>query len=234
MADSNDPKKRVVGRDTIRSRLVLEVASELVDQPEWHYRQARVGLREQGGDGWPIVLFGSDSPAAIAQIASGEVQVAMINPAAPLALALRGAGPFREPIALRAIAVVPSPDQLAFAVTKQTKANSLREIRERRLPLRVSIRGQMDHSLHLVVKEVLSAAGFSLEEIAQYLKLYDADPAQIAQTQMLLARIETAIEDLQAKRADLDRTLKELKDIRTACVAHLSAKGPSAKAGCKG
>jgi DNA-binding transcriptional MerR regulator len=76
--------------------------------------------------------------------------------------------------------------------------------------------------------------GFSLEEIAQYLKLYDADPAQIAQTQMLLARIETAIEDLQAKRADLDRTLKELKDIRTACVAHLSAKGPSAKAGCKG
>jgi TRAP-type uncharacterized transport system substrate-binding protein len=168
LADSNDPKKRVVGRDTIRSRLVLEVASELVDQPEWHYRQARVGLREQGGDGWPIVLFGSDSPAAIAQIASGEVQVAMINPAAPLALALRGAGPFREPIALRAIAVVPSPDQLAFAVTKQTKANSLREIRERRLLLRVSIRGQMDHSLHLVVKEVLSAAGFSLEDIATW------------------------------------------------------------------
>jgi DNA-binding transcriptional MerR regulator len=32
--------------------------------------------------------------------------------------------------------------------------------------------------------------GFSLEEIAQYLKLYDADPAQIAQTQMLLNRVE--------------------------------------------
>src|ERR1700730_13578095 len=56
--------------------------------------------------------------------------------------------------------------------------------------------------------------GFSLEEIAQYLMLYDADPAQITQTQMLLARIETAIDDLQAKRADLDRTLRELKDIR--------------------
>ena len=50
--------------------------------------------------------------------------------------------------------------------------------------------------------------GFTLEEIAQYLKLYDADPAQIAQTQMLLARVEEAIEDLQLKRADLDRTLK--------------------------
>ena len=168
MADSTDPKNRVVGRDTIRSRLVLEVASELVDQPQWRYRQTRVNLREQGGDGWPIALFGSDSPAAIAQVASGEVQVAMINPAAPLALAFRGKGPFREPIALRAIAVVPSPDQLAFAVTKQTGVHSLRELRERRLPLRVSIRGQMDHSLHLVVKEVLSALGFSLEDITSW------------------------------------------------------------------
>ena len=69
--------------------------------------------------------------------------------------------------------------------------------------------------------------GFSLEEIAQYLKLYDADPAHIAQTQMLLAGIEEAIEDLQAKRADLDRTLKELKEIRGQCVEHLSGKdGP--------
>ena len=168
MADLNDPKNRVVGRDTIRSRLVLEVASELVDQPQWRYRQTRINLREQGGDGWPIALFGSDSPAAIAQVASGEIQVAMINPAAPLALALRGKGPFREPIALRAIAVVPSPDQLAFAVTKQTAVHSLRELRERRLPLRVSIRGQMDHSLHLVVKEVLSAAGFALEDITSW------------------------------------------------------------------
>ncbi len=75
--------------------------------------------------------------------------------------------------------------------------------------------------------------GFTLEEIAQYLKLYDADPAQIAQTQMLLARIETAIEDLQEKRADLDRTLKELKDIRTACVDHLRTEEPSGRTGCK-
>jgi TRAP-type uncharacterized transport system substrate-binding protein len=168
LPDSITPNNRPVGRDTIRSRLVLEVASELVDQPEWNYRQARIGLREQGGAGWPVVLFGSDSPDVITQVASGEVQVAMINPAAPLALAFRGKGPFQEAIALRAIAVVPSPDQLAFAVTKQTQVNSLREIRERRLPLRISIRGQMDHSLHLVVREVLSAAGLSLEDITSW------------------------------------------------------------------
>jgi DNA-binding transcriptional MerR regulator len=67
--------------------------------------------------------------------------------------------------------------------------------------------------------------GFSLEAIAEYLKLYDADPAHIAQTQMLLSGVEEAIKDLQAKRADLDRTLKDLKDIRTECVEHLKKRG---------
>jgi DNA-binding transcriptional MerR regulator len=67
--------------------------------------------------------------------------------------------------------------------------------------------------------------GFSLEAIAEYLKLYDADPAHIAQTQMLLKGVEAAIQNLQAKRADLDRTLKELREIRAQCVEHLQKKG---------
>jgi DNA-binding transcriptional MerR regulator len=67
--------------------------------------------------------------------------------------------------------------------------------------------------------------GFSLEAIGEYLKLYDADPARVAQTQMLLAGIEEAIENLQTKRADLDRTLKELREIRTQCIEHLKRKG---------
>ena len=168
MEESNPTKPRSIGRDTIRSHLVLEVASELVDRPEWPYRQARINLREQGGETWPVCLFGSDSPAAIDQVARGELQVAIINPAAPLALAVRGKGPFKSPIPLRAITVIPSPDQLAFAVSERTGLQSLRDIRDRRYPLRISIRGQMDHSLHLVVKEVLSAAGFSFDDVISW------------------------------------------------------------------
>ena len=67
--------------------------------------------------------------------------------------------------------------------------------------------------------------GFSLEAIGAYLQLYDADPAQVAQTQMLLSGVEEAIRNLQAKRADLDRTLEELKKIRAQCVEHLAKKG---------
>jgi DNA-binding transcriptional MerR regulator len=67
--------------------------------------------------------------------------------------------------------------------------------------------------------------GFSLEAIAEYLKLYDADPAQVAQTRMLLGGVERAIDNLQAKRADLDRTLQELEEIRAQCLDHLARQG---------
>jgi TRAP-type uncharacterized transport system substrate-binding protein len=170
MNDKNTAKKdsTSVGRDTIRSRLVLEVASEMVDQPDWPNRQARVSLRVQGADHWPVNMMASDGPAAIELVARGELQLAISNPAMYLALAERGTGPFKTPIALRAITIIPSPDQLAFAVTERTGLKSLHEIRERRYPLRVSMRGQKDHALHPVVHEVLKTAGFSLDDIVSW------------------------------------------------------------------
>lgn len=163
-----DSKPASVGRDTIRSRLVLEVASEMVDQADWPNRQARVSLRPQGAEGWAVHMIASDGPAAIDIVAAGEMQLAISNPAMYLALALRGTGPFTRPIALRAITVIPSPDQLAFAVTDRTGLKSLHDVRERRYPLRVSMRGQRDHALHPIVDEVLAAAGFSLGDIVSW------------------------------------------------------------------
>ena len=159
---------RSVGRDTIRSRLVLEVASEMVDQATWPNRQARVSLRVQGAQSWPVNMIASDGPAAIDLVARGEMQLAISNPAMFLSLAVRGTGPFAAPIPLRAITIIPSPDQLAFAVTERKGVRSLREIRERRLPLRISMRGQKDHALHPVVNEVLAAAGFSLDDVVSW------------------------------------------------------------------
>jgi DNA-binding transcriptional MerR regulator len=64
--------------------------------------------------------------------------------------------------------------------------------------------------------------GFSLEDIAEFLALYDADPARVKQTALLLEKVEGCIAHLQQKRADLDRTLRDLKDLRARCLAHLS------------
>src|SRR3954469_7078223 len=95
--------KAPIGRDTIRSRLVLEIASEMVDQADWPNRQARVSLRVQGADHWPVNMIASDGPAALDLVARGEMQLAISNPAMYLALAARGTGPYKAPIALRAI-----------------------------------------------------------------------------------------------------------------------------------
>ena len=153
---------------TTRSRLMLEVASELVNRRDWPYLQARVSLRAQGGNDWPVTLFGSDSPAAIWEVASGKVQFAIINPSMILKLAALGSPPFTEPLPLRAIAVLPSSDQMIFAVTEQTGLKSFTDIRERRFPLKVSLRGQPDHSLHVITNHVLSAAGCSLDDIVSW------------------------------------------------------------------
>ena len=39
---------RPVGRDTIRSRLMLEVASELVDQPGWSIAKSKLACGRRG------------------------------------------------------------------------------------------------------------------------------------------------------------------------------------------
>ena len=44
---------------TIRSRLMLEIASELVTGPDWGLRQVKVSLREQGAPEWALSLYGS-------------------------------------------------------------------------------------------------------------------------------------------------------------------------------
>lgn len=66
--------------------------------------------------------------------------------------------------------------------------------------------------------------GFSIEDIAEYLSLYDTDPAQRLQTRLLLDKLEARIADLVQKRTDLERTLRELDAIREQCVGHLKSR----------
>ena len=153
---------------TIRSQLMLEAVSELVGQRGYPYQQALVKIRPQGPGPWTFTLFGSDAPESIDQVASREVDVAIINPSAVLTLAYRGKGPYPKPIPVRAIGVIPSRDWFGFAVTESTGLRSLADIREQRFPLRVSLRGQRDHSVHLVVDQVLQAHGFSLSDIVEW------------------------------------------------------------------
>jgi TRAP-type uncharacterized transport system substrate-binding protein len=162
------PTRLLTHPHTTRSRLMLEVASQLVNRKDFPYLQARIDLREQGADEWPLTLFASDSPATIEEVAAGRVQFAIINPSMMLKLAALGSAPFKEAIPLRVIAVLPSLDSMLFAVKQDTGLKSFRDIRERKFPLRVSLRAQPDHSLHVIVDHVFKAAGFSLDDIVSW------------------------------------------------------------------
>ena len=152
----------------MRSRLMLETSSELVGANEWRDRQVMILMRPQGDDQWRIRFFASDAPNSIDAVASGEADIAICNPGGVLAMASRGRGPYKTPLPLRSIMVIPQFDQLGFAVTAKTGLKSLADLKRSRYPLKVSLRGQPDHSVHLVCNHVLSAYGMSLDDIVSW------------------------------------------------------------------
>ena len=162
------PTRMLTHPHTTRSRLMLEVASALVNRRDWPLLQARVSLREQGSEDWPVNLFGSDSPATIHEVAAGKVQFAMINPGMILKLAALGSAPFTEAIPLRIIAVLPALDQMVFAVKQQSGLKTISDIRDQKFPLKLSLRGQPDHSLQVIIDHVCAAAGFTLDDIVSW------------------------------------------------------------------
>ncbi len=191
-----------------RSKLVLEMAGQLAVDNNWPLQQASITLKPQGGDAKPVVLFGSDSHEAIDQVARGEVHLAIINPAGPLTMAVRGTGPFKEPIPLRAIAVIPSLDSYAFTVSERTGITSLEDIRDQKYPLRVSLRGQRDHCNHFLEKVVLETLGFSLDDIVKWGGQVRYDPGLPNGTSTSGANYDVTRMDL-ARRGEIDAIFDE-------------------------
>jgi hypothetical protein len=155
------------GAATIRSRLVLEVASELVGTASWKAQQARVELRRQGAEEWERSLFGSDGLDGVAEVLEGRSDLAILNPATAIRRAAEVAGGSADDLA--AIATIPSYDQLGLAVSTQYAVASVDELVAARPPLTLSLRGgRPHHAVHLVVGDVLAAAGASLADIESW------------------------------------------------------------------
>jgi TRAP-type uncharacterized transport system substrate-binding protein len=168
MADWKSKRPDFTRPDTTRSRLALEMAAELVAQPDQPYRQAKILLREQGSQDWPLCLFASSTNEGIEAVVKRDAALAMINPAAALTLAYRGTGSYSTPQPVRTLAVVPSADQYVFAIKRESGITKFEDIGRKHFPLRVSLRGQADHCLHLMLDHIAAAAGFTLEDVGSW------------------------------------------------------------------
>lgn len=69
--------------------------------------------------------------------------------------------------------------------------------------------------------------GFSIREIREYLELYDADPTQRKQIELLLERVRARIAALVEQRAACDEALRDLWSIENQAEAALAAKAPT-------
>jgi TRAP-type uncharacterized transport system substrate-binding protein len=148
-----------------RAAFALEIAKGLALGNDRRFWQAKLEIAGIGENGKPLALFASDNPEGITEVVDRSVSMALVNPAIMLTLAYRGVGPYKEPLPLRAIAIMPSYDLFAFVVTADTGLTSLEDVREKHFPLRISMRGQRNHSIYPVLDTVLAAAGMSLEDI---------------------------------------------------------------------
>jgi len=160
------PKRPFFTRpDTTRSRVALEIAAELVAAPDQPNRQAKVLLRPQGSNEWPLCLFATSTSEGVTAVVNHDATLAMINPASALTLAYRGTGPYSSPQPVRTLAVIPSLDQYVFAVARDTGVLTFEELGRKQFPLKLSLRGQRDHCLHMMLEHIVAAAGFTLGQV---------------------------------------------------------------------
>ena len=171
MTEKTIPAAGGANPNVTRSRLVLEIASEMAGSAASDvvpaYVQPRVVLRH-GKGGKTATFLGVSTAEGIFAVARREIDLAIINPATVLSVALRGKGIFKEPMPVRAVAVIPSWDQFVFAVRPETGLSSLEEIARRKPNLRILMRGAQDHTLHHMFDDVAAAAGFSRDDIARW------------------------------------------------------------------
>lgn len=64
--------------------------------------------------------------------------------------------------------------------------------------------------------------GFSLDEIAGIIDMYDAEPGEIGQLEYMLQRLAEQRQTLLQQKQDLEQTLKELNQIEIQCRRQLA------------
>jgi TRAP transporter TAXI family solute receptor len=117
--------------------------------------------------------FAADGFKELRAVAEGKISLAWINPSVAATLAFKGKGPFSKPLPIRTLAVFPSYDIVGFAVHASTGVTSLAEIKQKKIPLRLSTgqttkRALAHHPTMFTVTSVMKAAGFTLADIKKW------------------------------------------------------------------
>ena len=160
----------------MRTKMALEVAAELYTRRMFDMGNvATIAIqpssREEQFPGMTMGINGDLMGGMKAPIEVGKrrVDVAFINPSAIVTMAYRGKGFYREKLPLRALASFPSWDKMVFAVARKLQVKSIRDIAERKIPLKVSTRSSgVYNTTAYTVEKILSFYGLSFAKIKRW------------------------------------------------------------------
>ena len=116
----------------------------------------------------PWLRLSTGSPIIAHGVCRGELEAAMINPSGLLTQAYRGTGLFSQPLPVRILATYPSWDRYVHLVHPRTGLKSLAEIKEKKYPLRLSIREDATHSTRVLLEQTLAIYGFTLADLESW------------------------------------------------------------------
>ena len=160
------------GANFVRAKTLWEIGLHMAGNPATPYggnRDMVITIGSGSGAHFrPWLRLATGSAILAEDVASGGVELAFVNPSALLTQAYRGVGLFRAPLPVRIIAIYPSWDRFVFMVHPHTGIRSLHDIKQKRYPLRVSVREDPTHSTLVLIDQAFSLHGFSLRDIESW------------------------------------------------------------------
>jgi TRAP-type uncharacterized transport system substrate-binding protein len=158
------------GAQFVRSRMLWEIALGVAGDPSIPYygdRDIAVYIGNGSGEEFkPSLRMSPGSPILSKGIVRGDLDAAFVNPSALLTQAYRGTGLYEgAPLPVRVIASFPSWDRFVVLVKPGLGITSLADVKNNRLPLRISTREDTTHSTRVLLAQLLPMYGFTIEDV---------------------------------------------------------------------
>lgn len=160
------------GSNFKRSKWLWEIGLHIAGDPATPYggdRDMRISIGNGSGESWrPWLSMATGSPVLMNDVARGTLDAAIVNPSGFLTQAVRGLGLFSEKLPLKAVANWPTWDRFVFYARPDIGIKTLKDIRDRKYPLHVSVKEDPTHSTRVFIDQALAYYGFSLADIVSW------------------------------------------------------------------
>jgi uncharacterized protein len=129
------------------------------------------GRRDSGPTEFRIGINGDlyGGMRAPVEVGTRRIDIAYVNPSALVAMAYRGKGYYKRKMELRVLGCFPSWDRIALVVAKDFGVKSLRDVAQKKIPLRVSTRlSGVNNGTYYTISTILGLYGLSFEKIKRW------------------------------------------------------------------